>query len=664
MKRVPPSALQPAVTAAPGAGAIWATIARPRPLPPASLERAESRRTKRSKIRSRSAGGMPSPSSSTASTTPPGPSSRARATLPRLWRAALSARLRTSLSSWPLSPDTWPAATPETSMTRGDIARRRLAWSKRMSSRSTGSLCLLALPSSIFASNSRSSTRRSRRASSSITTPATSAAVVPSGCPRATSACWRIAARGDRSSWEASETKRRCRSWPSSRRASMRFNVLASPAISSWPRGSGNRRCSSLLEMASTSARMRSTGDSARPTSRQATRPTITTIRGTPTTRNLVTAWLASFTDCRLRPTRTVNVPVGVPAARATTRNGSSLESWGRFLRRRTSPGDRATTAGLPASLGLACTTAPRESRTWTNSSSSLPTGIPATSCPETRATAAAPARARAEAFTSEARDRWRSATMIRPATTTAAPTTTTAAAVVRTRTDPAACWSRRATLGRASATAVGKAVPRPSEGRDEARLRGTVELGAKPAHVDLDDVGVSLEVVVPDVAQDVVLGQDLALVPQEELHECHLPRGQGDLGVAPEDPSGDRVETKVARLQHHRALPRPTPQQGTQPGHEHDVGEGLRQVVVGPGVQRLGLVELAVLGGQHEDGRPVALLPQGRADLVAVDLRQHDVQDDGVVGVLAGHPEAVGAGQRDVGRKTLGLQALLEPGR
>src|SRR5205823_10807992 len=53
-----------------------------------------------------------------------------------------------------------------------------------------------------------------------------------------------------------------------------------------------------------------------------------------------------------------------------------------------------------------------------------------------------------------------------------------------------------------------------------------------------------------------------------------------------------------------------------------------------------------------------------GGAGLVAVHARQHDVEDDGVVGILPGHPETVGAGQRDVGREALRLQALLEPGR
>ena len=160
------------------------------------------------------------------------------------------------------------------------------------------------------------------------------------------------------------------------------------------------------------------------------------------------------------------------------------------------------------------------------------------------------------------------------------------------------------------------------------------------------------------------MLGQDLALVPQEELEQGHLPRRQLELGGAPERPPGNGVQAKVARLEHHRPLLGSPPQEGAQPGHQHDVGEGFRQVVVGSRVQRLRLVQLPVLGGQHENRRPVALLTQGGADLVAVHARQHDVEDDGVVGILPGHPETVGAGQCDVGREALRLQALLEPGR
>ena len=90
----------------------------------------------------------------------------------------------------------------------------------------------------------------------------------------------------------------------------------------------------------------------------------------------------------------------------------------------------------------------------------------------------------------------------------------------------------------------------------------------------------------------------------------------------------------------------------------EHDERERLGEVVVGAGVERLGLVVLAVLRGEHEYRRPVARLAELVADLVAVDARQHDVEHDRVVLVLGGHPEPIGAGECDVDGEALGFEA------
>jgi hypothetical protein len=43
--------------------------------------------------------------------------------------------------------------------------------------------------------------------------------------------------------------------------------------------------------------------------------------------------------------------------------------------------------------------------------------------------------------------------------------------------------------------------------------------------------------------------------------------------------------------------------------------------------------------------------------------VEQHDVQDDHVIGVFAGHPEPVGAVQGQVDREPLGGQPVAEPG-
>ena len=70
---------------------------------------------------------------------------------------------------------------------------------------------------------------------------------------------------------------------------------------------------------------------------------------------------------------------------------------------------------------------------------------------------------------------------------------------------------------------------------------------------------------------------------------------------------------SSVADREHRRARGRAAPDERPQPGEQHDERERLRQEVVGAGVERLGLVVLAVLGGEHEDRRPDAFVAQRR---------------------------------------------------
>jgi hypothetical protein len=93
----------------------------------------------------------------------------------------------------------------------------------------------------------------------------------------------------------------------------------------------------------------------------------------------------------------------------------------------------------------------------------------------------------------------------------------------------------------------------------------------------------------------------------------------------------------EVSDLEHRRPGRHAPPQQRPQPRHQHDERERLAEEVVGTGVERLGLVPLAVLGREHQDRRPDALGAEVAAHLVAVAARQHDVEHDGGVGVGAG---------------------------
>ena len=170
------------------------------------------------------------------------------------------------------------------------------------------------------------------------------------------------------------------------------------------------------------------------------------------------------------------------------------------------------------------------------------------------------------------------------------------------------------------------------------------VELAPQMADVDLDDVGVALEREVPHVVEDLALRHDLPGAPQQELEHGELARGERHLDVAAATPMGDRIDREVTGGVHDRPGAAGAAEQRPQSGQEHDERERLGEVVVGAGVERLGVVVLAVLRGQHQDRRPVAAVAELLAHPVPVDAGQHDVEHDDVVGVLGRHPEPVGA--------------------
>src|SRR5215213_11946580 len=107
--------------------------------------------------------------------------------------------------------------------------------------------------------------------------------------------------------------------------------------------------------------------------------------------------------------------------------------------------------------------------------------------------------------------------------------TTSTAATVVRTRTD--------ARLQRASATVARQPVPRTAQRLDRLASERAVDLVAEVSDVDLDDVGIALEVKVPHSREDLPLGEHVPLMTGQEGEQRVLPSGELDLGITAPDP-------------------------------------------------------------------------------------------------------------------------------
>ena len=176
------------------------------------------------------------------------------------------------------------------------------------------------------------------------------------------------------------------------------------------------------------------------------------------------------------------------------------------------------------------------------------------------------------------------------------------------------------------------------------------LDLGAQPLDVDVERLGVADVVTAPDAVDELHPGEDPSGVAQQHLQQLELLERQR--GRPPSD--GDRVPLDVhpdrACLQGGREqllrLGEPA-QHGLDPGQQLARRVRLGDVVVGADLQPDDLVDLAVLGGQHDD-RHGAALAQLPAHVDAGQAGQHEVEQDEVGAVLVELGQCVGPGLGD----------------
>ena len=114
-----------------------------------------------------------------------------------------------------------------------------------------------------------------------------------------------------------------------------------------------------------------------------------------------------------------------------------------------------------------------------------------------------------------------------------------------------------------------------------------------------------------------------------------------------PSSPAGHltrgRIQDQVLHLKNTRGLARAPPQERAHAGHQFLNGKGLREVVVGAGIQPLHLLVELGAGGENQDGRGHLLLAQGLEDVEAGHPRQHEVENNQVVAPRPGEVETRG---------------------
>src|SRR5208282_6066364 len=151
------------------------------------------------------------------------------------------------------------------------------------------------------------------------------------------------------------------------------------------------------------------------------------------------------------------------------------------------------------------------------------------------------------------------------------------------------------------------------------------IDLGAQARDVDVDDVGLRIEMIVPDVFEQHGAGDDLAGVLQEVFEQAEFARLQRDLLAGARHLVGKAVEREVAEPVHRllrRALGAAA-RQRLDAGEQLGKGVGFGEIVVAAGAQALdAVVDLAerredqrrrldVLGAQRADQRQSVHLGQ-----------------------------------------------------
>src|SRR3954452_7245078 len=178
--------------------------------------------------------------------------------------------------------------------------------------------------------------------------------------------------------------------------------------------------------------------------------------------------------------------------------------------------------------------------------------------------------------------------------------------------------------------------VAEPADRAEQPRLR-VLQLASQVADVRLDDVVLAVEVVLPDVVEDLLLGQDALGVEEEVAEQAELGGGELDLVARAPDLVAVLVQLQVAVAQPRRSVAvvsaPDAAQEGGDPERELLEREGLGDIVVTAAYEARDAVVLGVARGEEDHRDEIARGAQPAAHFEAVDVGEHDVEHDEVGG-------------------------------
>ena len=209
------------------------------------------------------------------------------------------------------------------------------------------------------------------------------------------------------------------------------------------------------------------------------------------------------------------------------------------------------------------------------------------------------------------------------------------------------------------------QAVAGAIHGLDEAGFaRIRFELGAQVANVDADRFDVVIGLVAPNLLEDEGRGHCLAMALQQAVQQFKFQVGEPHRLLEPDRLKAFGHQGEAAVVEDFVVLagnggPHAAAQQGLHPHQQLLEVKGLGEVVIGAGIEAAHLVLDASQGCEHQD-RDLggALIPaQPLAEGEAIDVGQHQIQQDQVRAVLQGQGLALDAVGGALDLKTAVLQ-------
>ncbi|CAB3796984.1 hypothetical protein LMG28138_04165 [Pararobbsia alpina] len=138
----------------------------------------------------------------------------------------------------------------------------------------------------------------------------------------------------------------------------------------------------------------------------------------------------------------------------------------------------------------------------------------------------------------------------------------------------------------------------------DQACGKGLIDFLPQPAHRDIDDVAVAVEIHVPHARGDQRAGQYLSLMLREEVKQIEFLVGQCNAQAAAFDAPLRHVDAQIAYFQHLFLFLRlPTAQDDADAGQQFSERKRLDEVVVGTKIETLEPVFERTARAQEQTG-------------------------------------------------------------